>query len=68
MRSYFGEMPMENYGQTLSQWITLFDSPEDDEYDCDFGEDDEEEPMINVFIRVEEAIIRTTARRERQIA
>ena len=68
MRSYFGEMPMENYGQTLSQWITLFDSPEDDEYDGDFGEDDEEEPMINVFIRVEEAIIRTTARRERQIA
>ena len=43
----------------------MFDSPDDDEYDGDFGEDDDEDPMINVFLKVEEAIIRTTARRER---
>ena len=47
--------------------MTLFDSPEDDEYDGDFGEDDEEDPMINVFLKVEEAIVRTTARRERSV-
>lgn len=29
-----------------TQWITLFDDVEDDEYDGDFGEDDEELPMI----------------------
>ena len=41
-------MPSENLGQNLTQWITLFDDTEDDEYDGDFGEDDEELPMIRV--------------------
>jgi len=35
----------------LTQWITLFDDPDDDEYDGDFGEDDEENPMIRVQIK-----------------
>ena len=41
-------MPAENLGQNMTQWITLFDDTEDDEYDGDFGEDDEELPMIRV--------------------
>lgn len=32
-----------------TQWITLFDDVEDDEYDGDFGEDDEELPMIRTI-------------------
>jgi len=36
--------------QTVSQWITLFDDVEDDEYDGDFGEDDEELPMMHVSL------------------
>ena len=29
-----------------SHWITLFDDPQDDEYDGDFTEDDPEMPMV----------------------
>ena len=41
-------MPQENLGTNQTQWITLFDDAEDDEYDGDFGEDDEELPMVRV--------------------
>jgi len=41
-------MPVEQQGVNQVQWITLFDDAEDDEYDGDFGEDDEELPMIRV--------------------
>jgi hypothetical protein len=35
-----------NVGSTFTQWLTLFDETNDDEYDGDLGEDDEELPMI----------------------
>jgi len=34
----------------FSQWITMFDDMDDDEYDGDLGEDDEELPMIKTYI------------------
>jgi len=52
LKQYFKQMPQQQYGQTFTQWITLFDHPEDDEYDGDFGEDDEEEPMIKTHFSV----------------
>jgi hypothetical protein len=33
-------------GESFTQWITLFDDVDDDEFDGDLGEDDEELPMI----------------------
>lgn len=33
-------------GVVLENWITLFDSSNDDEYDGDFTEDDEEDPRV----------------------
>ncbi len=41
-------MPKANQGKTFKQWVTLFEEPEDDEYDGDFGVDDDELPMIAV--------------------
>jgi len=35
----------------------LFDHPEDDEYDGDFGEDDEEEPMIKCHFIVTNPVL-----------
>jgi hypothetical protein len=47
-RHYFSSsQPTFNPG-LKTQWITLFDDEEDDEYDGDFGVDDEELPMIRV--------------------
>lgn len=43
---YVKNVQEQNFGNTFTQWITLFDDPEDDEYDGDLGEDDEELPMI----------------------
>jgi hypothetical protein len=37
------------------QWITLFDDVDDDEYDGDFGEDDEELPMIRTIFTLNPA-------------
>jgi len=34
-----------------SHWITLFDDPNDDEYDGDFTEDDPEMPMVQVSFK-----------------
>ena len=36
------------------QWITLFDDPEDDEYDGDFEVDDEDHPKIQVSFAITE--------------
>ena len=47
---YFGQMPKENFGRTTSQWITLFEEADDDQFDGDFGVDDDEMPMINVKV------------------
>ena len=52
LKQYFKQMPSLQHGQPFTQWITLFDHPEDDEYDGDFGEDDEEEPMIKTHVMV----------------
>lgn len=38
--------------QPYKQWITLFDSTEDDEFDGTLGEDDEEFPKIQCTITV----------------
>ena len=42
-------------GETrYKQWITLFDHADDDEYDGDFGENDEEAPRILFLFTVEQ--------------
>lgn len=35
--------------QIYSMWITLFDDPEDDEYDGQMGVNDDEEPRIRLI-------------------
>ncbi len=37
----------------FKQWVTLFDSPDDDEYDGDFQEQDEEMPRVHFAVSVE---------------
>ena len=49
---YFRNVTMSQYGDTFTQWITLFDDVDDDEFDGDLGEDDEELPMIKTSFRV----------------
>lgn len=36
----------------LTQWITLFEDPDDDLYDGTLGEDDDEIPRINVTFKL----------------
>lgn len=43
---YFKNVPEPSYGQVFSQWLTLFDEVDDDEFDGELGEDDDEEPKI----------------------
>jgi hypothetical protein len=43
---YFRNVTIDQHGETFTQWITLFDDVDDDEFDGDLGEDDEELPMI----------------------
>jgi hypothetical protein len=50
--NYFRDVETSNLGKLYNQNITLFDDVEDDEYDGDFGEDDEEMPMIRTQITV----------------
>lgn len=50
---YFRNVPVAQHGQTLTQWITLFDDQDDDEYDGDLGEDDEELPMLRSHFTVQ---------------
>lgn len=49
---YFRNVAFSQYGDTFTQWITLFDDVDDDEFDGDLGEDDEELPMIKTTFRV----------------
>ncbi len=35
-----------------TQWITLFEDPEDDLYDGTLGEDDDEDPRINLTFKM----------------
>jgi hypothetical protein len=43
----------QGISETFTQWITLFDDVDDDEFDGDLGEDDEELPMIKTTFSVE---------------
>jgi hypothetical protein len=49
---YFRNITVSQYGETFTQWITLFDDVDDDEFDGDLGEDDEELPMIKTNFSV----------------
>lgn len=49
---YFKNVSSSQYGDTYTQWITLFDDVDDDEFDGDLGEDDEELPMIKTTFKV----------------
>ena len=46
------EMHRNRSEKTFSEWITLFDDIDDDEFDGDFGVDDEELPMIHANITI----------------
>ena len=50
---YFRNVTLSQYGDTFTQWITLFDDVDDDEFDGDLGEDDEELPMIKTTFQVQ---------------
>jgi hypothetical protein len=52
---YFRNLTPAQHGETYTQWITLFDDQDDDEYDGDLGEDDEELPMLRAHFTVGEA-------------
>jgi hypothetical protein len=43
---YFRNLIPAQLNTPLKSWITLFDDVDDDEFDGEFGEDDEELPMI----------------------
>ena len=49
---YFRNVTISQYGTQFTQWITLFDDVDDDEYDGDLGEDDEELPMIKTTFTI----------------
>jgi hypothetical protein len=49
---YLKNVPESQHGKPLTQWITLFDDLDDDEFDGDLGEDDEEHPMIHTSFTV----------------
>ena len=61
---FFGSIsvPLKKYflsdtlvkNHAYKQWITLFDDPEDDEYDGDFEVDDEDHPKIQVSFAITE--------------
>jgi hypothetical protein len=44
--------PSTLFNHPYKQWLTLFDDPEDDEYDGNLGEDDEDFPKILVTLTV----------------
>ena len=48
IETYFGENSEHSLSKQYSQWITLFDHPDDDEYDGNLEEDDEEIPRVHV--------------------
>ena len=45
------------YNHPYKQWITLFDDPEDDEYDGFLGKDDEEFPKLLCTITILEDVV-----------
>lgn len=56
---YIKGFPDTNLGKSFSQWITLFDDTEDDEFDGELAEDDEELPMVKASIKIEKQIAPT---------
>ena len=53
--SFSTELFLAYNGQVVAKWITLFDSPDDDEYDGDFTEDDEEAPRALFHLVIDTA-------------
>jgi len=53
--NYFGENGQVQLGTPYVQYITLFDHPDDDQYDGVLGTDDEEVPRVQIEFVVEEA-------------
>jgi len=51
-------VPAESFaarGESFSKiWITLFDHPEDDEYDGDLVEQDEEQPRLRLSLSIDQ--------------
>ena len=45
-----GDLLLESKTGNYSPWITIFDDPDDDEYDGDLLEDDCDYPMIKLHI------------------
>ena len=54
LEPYFGQGGHAKVGQSYTQWITLFDHPDDDIYDGILNEDDEEVPRVKMEFVVEE--------------
>ena len=46
--NYFKELNPDLIGKLMTQWITIFDDVDDDDFDGEFTEDDEELPLIRV--------------------
>lgn len=51
---YFKDLSPQQYGVPQVQKVTMFDDCEDDDFDGEFGEDDEELPMIQLSFVIEE--------------
>lgn len=49
---YFRNVNLTQPTEVFTQWITLFDDVDDDEFDGDLGEDDEELPMVKTTFSV----------------
>jgi hypothetical protein len=54
LEHYFGTQSETNLGQRYTQWITLFDHPDDDIYDGILNDDDDEVPRVQIEFLVEE--------------
>jgi hypothetical protein len=54
LETYFGDLSQTELGQRYTQWITLFDHPDDDIYDGILNEDDDEVPRVQIEFLVEE--------------
>lgn len=50
---YLKSFPDNNLGKQFTQWITLFDDTEDDEFDGELAEDDEELPMVRASLKID---------------
>ena len=49
--SFNKETDFSNCDLEQTQWITLFDEPDDDVFDGELGEDDEESPRVLISFK-----------------